>query len=110
MASPLNRHVEYLILPSSWSSSHPKISKYTDSSASHPLRLSLSPSNVLGSQILGFRVPVDKPVLSSSLGISSFFCLDVIMVFLWVLVGVSSSELWGSNSESENTGLAVEEC
>jgi len=31
------------------------------------------------------------------------------MVFLRVLVGVSSSEFWGSCSESEDTGLAVEE-
>ena len=110
MASPLNRHMVYLILSSLWSSSYPKISKYTDSCTSHPLWLSRSPSNVLGSRIFGFRVPVDKPVLSSSLGISFAFSLDVIMVFLRVLVGVSSSELWGSNSESEDTGLAVEEC
>jgi len=32
------------------------------------------------------------------------------MVFLRVLVGVLSSELWGYDSESEDTGLAVEEC
>jgi len=31
------------------------------------------------------------------------------IVFLGVLVGVSSSEIWGSCSESEDTGLAVEE-
>jgi len=31
------------------------------------------------------------------------------MVFLRVLVGVSSSESWGSGSEFEDTGLAVGE-
>jgi len=93
IASPQNRPVVYLILSSSWSSSYPKISKYTDSCASHPLRLSLSPSNVLGSLILGFRVPIEKPVPSALLDVSSSFCLEVMMVFLQVLVGVSSSEL-----------------
>jgi len=108
MASPRNRHVVYLILLSSWSSSHPRISKFTDSSASHPLRWSLSPSNVLGSRILGLRVLVDKPVPSALLDVYPSFCLEVIIVFLQVLVGVSSSEFWGSCSESEDTGLAVE--
>jgi len=63
---------------------------------------------MLGFRILGFRVPVDKPVPSFLLDVAPSFCLEVMMVFLRVLVGVSSSELWGSCSESEDTGHAVE--
>ena len=65
---------------------------------------------MLGSRILGFRVPIDKPVPSSLLHVSPSFCLEVMMVFLRVLVGVSSSELCGSGSESEDTGLGTEKC
>jgi len=65
---------------------------------------------VLGSRILGFRVSINEPVPSSFLDISSSFCLEIMMVFLRVLVGVSSSELCGSGSESQDTGLGTEEC
>jgi len=63
---------------------------------------------MLGSRILGFRVPVDGPVPSSFLDVSPSFCMEVMIVFLRVLVRVSSSESWGSGSEFEDTGLAVE--
>jgi len=49
------------------------------------------------------------PVPSPLLDVSPSVCLEVMMVFLGVLVGVSSSESWGSCSQSEDTGLAVEE-
>ena len=65
---------------------------------------------MLGSLILGFRVPVNNPVPSSLLDVSASFCLEVMMVYLRVLVGVSSSELCDSGSESEDTGLGTEEC
>jgi len=52
---------------------------------------------------------MDKPVPSSFLDVSPSFCLEVMMVFLRVIAGVSSSEFWGSCSDSEDTGLAVEE-
>ena len=98
----------YHILSRSCPSVHPRISKYTASWASHPLRSSRSPSKVLASRILGFRTPHDSPVPSSSF--STSFCLDVMIVFLLVSTGVSSSELWGAESVFGDTGLALEEC
>jgi len=59
---------------------------------------------------VGFLVPVDNPISSSVLVVATSVGLDVMMGFLRVLVAVSSSELAGSDSVSEDTGLAVEEC
>jgi len=64
---------------------------------------------MLGSLILCFRVPIDNPVPPSVFMFMTSFCLEVMIVFLQYLVGMSSFELWGSDSVSEDTGLAVED-